>query len=62
MNVFEDDIVAEVRRHRSELLEEYGGIEAYLKHIEMDRPRLEREGWRFAGREEILKKKHAEKR
>jgi hypothetical protein len=62
MNVFEDEIVAEVRRRRSELLEEYGGIEGYLKHIETDRLRLEREGWRFADIGEILKKKYAENR
>jgi hypothetical protein len=60
MNVFEDEIVTEVRKHRTELLEEYGGIAGYLKHIEADRPRLEREGWRFVDMSEILKKKHTD--
>jgi hypothetical protein len=57
---FEDEIVAEVRRHRAELLEEYGTIEAYHKHLEEDRPRLEREGWKFVDIDEMLRKKHAE--
>jgi hypothetical protein len=57
VNVFEDEIVTEVRKHRMELLEEYGGIVGYLKHIEADRPRLEHEGWRFVDMSEILKKK-----
>jgi hypothetical protein len=61
MTVFEDEIVTEVRKHRTELLEEYGGIEGYLKHLEADRPRLEREGWRFVDMDELLKKKHAER-
>jgi hypothetical protein len=56
MNVFEDEIVAEVRKHRTELLEEYGGIEGYLKHITADRPRWEHEGWQFVEMSEILKK------
>jgi hypothetical protein len=60
MTIFEDEIVAEVRKHRTELLEEYGGIEGYLKHLEADRPRLEREGWQFVNMDELLKKKHAE--
>jgi hypothetical protein len=62
MNVFEDEIVAEVRKHRAELLEEYGGIEGYLKHIKADRPRLEREGWQFVDISDILKKKRFDER
>ena len=58
MNVFEDEIVAEVRKHRAELLEEYGGIEGYLKHLEADRPRLEREGWQFVDIGELLQQKY----
>ena len=60
MNTFEDETVAEVRKHREELLEEYGGMEGYLKHIEEDRPRWERSGWKFVEIDEMLKKKHAE--
>ena len=35
------------------MLEEYGGIKGYLKLLNEDRPRLEKEGWRFAGTEEL---------
>jgi hypothetical protein len=56
MNVFEDEIVTEVRNHRAELLKKYGTIEAYNKHLREDRPRLEREGWRFADIDELCRK------
>jgi hypothetical protein len=60
MNIFEDETVAEVRKRREELLDEYGGMEGYLKHIEKDRPRWEREGWKFVDINDMLKKKHTE--
>jgi hypothetical protein len=53
MNNHTEDPVAEVHRIRAELLEEYGGIKGYLKHLNEDRPRLEREGWHFANPEEL---------
>jgi hypothetical protein len=59
MNKFEDEIVAEVRKHRAELLEDYGGIEGLRKHFEEERPRLEREGWQFVDIDEMLRKKHS---
>jgi hypothetical protein len=52
MSGYYDPIVAEVRRYRAELLEEYGGWEGYRKHQEEDRPRLEAAGWRFETPEE----------
>jgi hypothetical protein len=57
MNRVEDEIVAEVRRHRAELLEEYGGIEGLHKHMDEDRPRLEKEGWKFETPEEAEARK-----
>jgi len=60
MKYIDTDIVAEVRKNREELLADYGGIEGYLKHLDEDRPRLEREGWKFVDLEEMLRKKHAE--
>jgi hypothetical protein len=58
-NFVNDDIIAEVRRHREELLERYGGIEGYDKHWESEtRPRLEKEGWKFVTMEEVLAQKH----
>ena len=53
MNKREEDPLAEVHRIRAELLEEYGGIKGYLKHLNEDRPRLEKEGWRFACTEKL---------
>jgi hypothetical protein len=58
--MYKDEIVAEVRQHRQELLEEYGGIDGYLRHQEVDRSRLEKEGWIFITPEEIIAKRHAE--
>ena len=52
-NYRDEDPLTEVHRIRAELLEEYGGIEGYLKHLNEDRPRLEKEGWRFASAEEL---------
>ena len=48
MTYYEDDIVAEVRRNREELLLEHGGIEGYLKYLDEQRPILESQGWKFA--------------
>jgi hypothetical protein len=47
MIYYEDDIVAEVRRNREELLEEHGGIEGYLKYLKEQRPKHEMQGWKF---------------
>jgi hypothetical protein len=60
MKYVDTDIVAEVRKNREELLADYGGIKGYLKHLDEDRHRLEREGWKFVDLEEMLRKKHAE--
>jgi hypothetical protein len=49
-----------VRQNREKLLELYGGFEGYMKHVDEDRSRLEKEGWRFATEEELsaLKQRH----
>ena len=40
----DDPIVAEVRAIRQQLLEKYGGVEGYLRHIrELDAERLQSE-------------------
>jgi len=49
----EEDIIAEVHRIRAELLEKYGGISGWHKHNVEERPILEKEGWRFATKEEL---------
>jgi hypothetical protein len=50
-----DDIdpMEEVRRTREQLLEMYGGIEGLRKHMAEQRPRWEKEGWKFLSEEEM---------
>lgn len=55
MKVYHDDIVTEVRKKRALLLEMYGGIEGLHKHMDEERPRLEKEGWQFISPEEFCK-------
>ena len=55
---WDDEIMAEVRQNKAHLLEKYGGIEGLHKHMEEDRPRLEKEGWRFLAPEEVEAIKH----
>jgi hypothetical protein len=47
MTYYEDDIVAEVRHNREELLLEHGGIEGYLKYLQAQRRRWEALGFKF---------------
>jgi hypothetical protein len=56
MNDFYDPIVAEVRRNREKLLEMYGGIEGLHKHMNEERPELEKDGWTFISAEEFSKR------
>ena len=51
------DLVAEVRRNRELLLEKYGGIDGLHKHMDEERPELEKQGWKFVSVEEVLAKK-----
>ena len=53
------NLVAEVRRNRELLLEKYGGIDGLHKHMEEERPILEKQGWTFVSVEELLAKKRA---
>jgi hypothetical protein len=52
----DDDIVDEIYRHRKEMVEEYGGIEGLLKHMDEERPRLIAEGWKFVTVEEMAER------
>lgn len=56
MKGYRDEIVAEVRRNRAKLLEIYGGIQGLHKHMDEERPRLEKEGWKFVSAEEFGKR------
>ena len=53
------NLIAEVRRNRELLLEKYGGIDGLHKHMDEERPKLEKQGWTFVSVEEILAKKRA---
>jgi hypothetical protein len=57
MTYIDNDPVAEVRRTREILLEQYGGIEGLHKHMDEERPELEKQGWKFMSVEEILTRK-----
>ena len=58
--VFADtNLIAEVRRNRELLLEKHGGIDGLHKHMDEERPKLEKQGWTFVSVEEILAKKRA---
>lgn len=51
------DPVKEVRRNRELLLVLYGGIEGLHKHMDEERPKLEKQGWVFLPIEQIIEKK-----
>jgi hypothetical protein len=53
MKYLDEDPVAEVHHIRAELLEEYGGIDGYMIHLDEELPRLEKEGWKRVTPEEI---------
>jgi hypothetical protein len=53
MSDYEEDIVAEVRRHREELLKEHGGIEGYLQYLKERRPYWESQGFKLTMPEEV---------
>ena len=59
MKYIDIDPVAEVRRNRELLLEKYGSIEGLHKHMDKERPELEKQGWKFITAEEILAKKYS---
>jgi hypothetical protein len=62
MNCYEnDDPLVEVHHIRAGLLEEYGGIDGYVKHIREDlsQERLEKEGWSFVTAGEIASRRRA---
>ncbi|MDR0452430.1 MAG: hypothetical protein LBH15_05255 [Treponema sp.] len=61
MKGFYDPIIAEVRRSREKLLEMYGGIEGLHKHMDDERPELEKEGWNFVTLEEVAALQHRHK-
>ena len=59
MKYMDIDPVAEVRKNRELLLKRYGGIDGLHKQMDEERPKLEKQGWKFISVEEILIKKHS---
>jgi hypothetical protein len=52
MTSYVDPIVEEVHRTRERLLEKYGGLEGYSKHLDEMRPYWESKGWHYESPEE----------
>jgi len=60
MIYIDNDPVADVRRNRELLLEKYGGIDGLHKHMDDERPELEKQGWKFVSVDEVLAKKRGQ--
>ena len=60
MIYIDNDPVADVRRNRESLLEKYGGIDGLHKHMDEERPELEKKGWKFISVEDVLAKKRGQ--
>jgi hypothetical protein len=54
---WDDEIMAEVRQNKARLFEMYGGVKGLHKHMDEERPRLEKEGWKFISAEEFANSK-----
>jgi hypothetical protein len=55
---WDDEIMAEVRQNKARLFEMYGGVEGLHKHMDEERPRLEKEGWKFISAGEFVNSKN----
>jgi len=51
------EIAEEVRMRKAHVVEKYGGWEKFMKHMDEDRSRLEKEGWHFVTKEEVTVRK-----
>ena len=60
MTYLDTDIVAEVRRNRELLLEKYNGIDGLHKHMDDERPKLQKQGWKFVSIEDVLARKRVQ--
>jgi hypothetical protein len=47
MIAYQDDILAEVRENRTQLLEQHGGLAGLRQYQRAERPQLEKAGWQF---------------
>lgn len=53
MTYLDTDLVAEVRKARERLLQRFGGIDGLHRHMDEERPLLEKQGWKFASLDEV---------
>jgi hypothetical protein len=53
MKYLDTDPITEVRQNRELLLEIYGSIDGLHKHMDEERPKLEKQGWKFLSEEEM---------
>jgi superoxide dismutase len=40
-------VLSEVRQIKAGIMREYGSLEAWHKHLDEERPKLEKQGWKF---------------
>ncbi|MDR2490203.1 MAG: hypothetical protein LBD20_02240 [Spirochaetaceae bacterium] len=52
-----DKVLEEVRRNRENLLNVYGGIDGFHEYMRQERPRLEKDGWKFINPDELRERK-----
>jgi hypothetical protein len=50
---WDDEIMAEVRQRKAELVESYGTVDALHKHFAEERIIMEKEGFKFADPDEV---------
>ena len=47
MEGYPDPVLSEVRQIKAEIMREYGSLEAWHEHLDEERPKLEKQGWKF---------------
>jgi hypothetical protein len=53
LNYVDINPLEEVRRNQERLLEMYGGLEGLHKHMDEERPKLAKQGWKFLSEAEV---------
>jgi hypothetical protein len=52
-DLYEDEVMRDVWERKAHVAAMYPTWEAYMKHLDEDRPRLEAEGWKFVSPEDL---------
>jgi hypothetical protein len=59
-DLFVDEVMRDCWARKAHVAEKYGGWEGLMKHMDEDRPRLEKEGWKFITVEEVRQRKNCD--